>query len=143
MKSFKRSIVVAVILTLCAVVVWYVWLVLSFHGASDSDIIEIVQTQFASPHRVAMLVRRSDHAALSGDTYFVFIDDHLYPVPQLRKTLYSLHPVFKVGRDGVAIRWSSPSELTIECHACGITKEVIETQKFSDRGINIRYIGFP
>jgi len=144
LKSSLRAIGVAMITIIaCVATSWYVWSVLTFHGASDSDIVEIVQTQASSSHRVAILVRRSDHRALSGDTYFVFVNDRSYSVQELRKSLYSLRPIFKAGRDGITLRWTGPNELTIECQACGITKDLIETQIFSKDGVGVRYFGFP
>ena len=98
----------------------FAWFTLGDHGVSDSETVEIVQKELASRNRVALLVRRSDHTALSGDTYFVFVADHAYSVPELRKKLYSLHPVFVAGRSGIVIHWLSPHELSIQCQNCGI-----------------------
>jgi hypothetical protein len=49
--------------------------------------------------KIAMLVERSDDSALSGNDVFVFLADHPYTVPQLRRSLYALDPVFHVGDD--------------------------------------------
>ena len=39
-----------------------------YQGVSTSEDVRILQTEYASSKRVAMLVERSDHAALSGTT---------------------------------------------------------------------------
>jgi hypothetical protein len=31
----------------------------------------------------------------------------------------------------------------INCVDCGITKDLIEKQRFLDNGINVEYVGFP
>ena len=144
MESPTSRIVKRIILAISsAIIVWCAFTFLTFHGVADSETVEILQTRLASQNRVAMLIRRSDHTALSGNTYFVFIGDHLYSVPELRKTLYSLHPVFMVGLDGFVLQWANPNELMIECQDCGITKDIIEKQDFVYNGIAIRYIKFP
>jgi hypothetical protein len=114
-----------------------------YHGVANSENVEVVQTLTIAPNRTAMLVRRSDHAALSGDTYFVLVGDRPYSVPELRKRLYAIPAVFKVGRGGLSIHWSSPNELVVECINCGITKDIIETRKFSQEDVAIRYVDFP
>ena len=132
---------VAVILIIGAALL--AWSTFGYHGVSDSETVEILQTEWASHNHVAQLVRRSDHAALSGDTYFIFVADHLYSVPKLRKELYSLPPVFVADRSGIVLHWLSPHELSIQCQDCGITKGRMETQKFSQEDVVIRYVGFP
>ena len=114
-----------------------------YQGVSNSEILQLVEVQTSPSNHVAMLVERSDHAALSGNTFFVFVSDHAYPLPELRQHLYALHPVFKAGLGGLSIDWSKPNELTIECHSCGDTKNIIETQMFAQNGVVIRYAGFP
>lgn len=130
-----------IFLLTCTITCWFV--LGCYSGVSDSDTVQVVQTAYGSPNRVAMLVERSDNAALSGNTFFVFISDHAYSLPELRKKLYALHPVLMVGRDGLELHWSSPNELIIRCKGCGITKNTIEKQSFLENGVAIRYVGFP
>jgi hypothetical protein len=61
-----------------------------YQGAARSENLEILQTQLSASNRVATLVERSDHAALSGVTVFVFISDHPYSMQELRAKLYGL-----------------------------------------------------
>jgi hypothetical protein len=55
-----------------------VWGLAAYWGFLDSSKFEIVQSVAVAPNRIVMLGRRSDHNALSGNTYFAFIGDHLY-----------------------------------------------------------------
>ena len=114
-----------------------------YQGVSKSEEVRILQTESASPKRVALLVERSDHAALSGTTLFVFISDHPYSISDLRKRLYGLDPIFMAGGSGLTLHWSNSEELTIQCHSCGMAKNTIEKQKFVASGIAVKYVGFP
>jgi hypothetical protein len=120
-----------------------IWLVLAFTGALDSGKFEIIQSLTISQDHVAMLVRRSDNTALSGDTYFVVVDDHIYAPKELKRAFYSSTPLFVAGRAGLMIHADGPNLLTIECRSCGLTKDLIEKQRFSFKGITVRYVGFP
>jgi len=114
-----------------------------YRGAGSSENLEIVQTEVSSARKIATLVRRSDHQALNGDTYFVFVSDREFSVLELRKKLYAFDPVFRAGRDGLSISWASPQELIIKCLDCGITRDLMEKQRFSQGNVAIRYAGFP
>jgi hypothetical protein len=140
MKPQCRSIYIAcLLLVFCS----FSALVGCYRGASKSDIVQIVDTQVSTSHHVAMLVERSDHAALSGPTFFVFVSDRVYSLPELRSRLYALNPVFMVGRNGMTLHWSGPDTLTIHCQDCDITKDIIEKQRFAQDGVTIQYTGFP
>ena len=142
MSSSKWSFVCVAVIVLTIASVALVRF--GYKGVADSETVKIIQAEWASPKRVAMLVERSDHAALSGNTYFVFVGERIYSVPELRKRLYGLPNVFKVGLgEGLSIGWSAPDELSITCSNCGITKEIIESQKFSEGNIRVRYVRFP
>ncbi len=114
-----------------------------YQGVATSEDVRVLQAEFSARKRVAMLVERSDHAALSGTTVFVLISDHAYSIPELRKNLYGLDPVFMAGGAGISLRWSHPEELTVQCHDCGMTKNIIEKQKGTSNGVVVKYLGFP
>jgi hypothetical protein len=79
-----------------------------YKGVANSETVRIVKAESASPKRIAMLIERSDSGALSGNTYFVFVGDRIYSLPELRRKLYGLPAVFRVGRrDGLSIAWSA------------------------------------
>ena len=114
-----------------------------YQGISNSEIVKVVEEQTSSSNHTAMLVERADHAALSGVTFYVFVNDRAYQLSELRQHLYALHPVFKAGLGGLSIDWAGPNELVVYCHSCGDTKDIIETQLSSQNGVTIRYAGFP
>jgi hypothetical protein len=141
MKSHKRRLIWAfLVVAACAI---FIWLALAFTGVLDSGRFEIIQSLTFSSDHIAMLARRSDNTALSGDTYFVVIDNHLYAAKELKRAFYSSRPLFVAGRAGLMIHADAPNVLTIECKSCGLTKDLIEKQQFSFNGLTIRYVGFP
>lgn len=141
MKSHERRLIWAFLLiAACAI---FGWLTLAFTGVLDSGRFEIMQSATLSSEHIAMLARRSDNTALSGDTYFVVIDNHLYTAKELKRAFYSSRPLFVAGRAGLMIRADARNMLTIECKSCGLTKDMIEKQLPSFDGLTIRYVGFP
>ena len=141
MKLTRRILIaIPLVVALCVAAIW---IALASMGILDSGKFEIVQSQKLSSDHIAMLARRSDHTALSGDTYFVVIDSHVYTSQELKKAFYSSRPVFVAGRDGLEIHVFASNVLIIECKDCGITKDLFEKQYFSQDGIVIRYVGFP
>lgn len=141
MKSPKRFLILGFLVAIVCVIA--IWFSLAFIGVLDSGKFEIIQSQTVSQNHIAMLARRSDKTALSGDTYFVVIDSHLYSAKELKRAFYSRRPVFVAGRAGLHIFSATPDVLTIECKGCGLTRDLIEKQRFSDDTIVVRYLGFP
>jgi hypothetical protein len=121
----------------------FVAIVGCYKGASQSDLVQVIDTQMSTSHHVAMLVERSDNAALSGPTFFVFVSERAYSLPELRSRLYALDSVFTVGRGGITLHWDEPNTLTIHCSDCGITADIIEKKIFTQGSVKIRYTGFP
>jgi hypothetical protein len=140
MNFRKRLLSFCLVAVICAIAVW---LVLAFTGILDSGKYEIVQSQTVSPNHIAMLGVRSYNTALTGATWFVVIDNHLYSAKELKAAFYSSRPVFVAGRDGLHIQASGSNVLVIECKGCGITNDLFKKQRFEDDGITIRYVGFP
>lgn len=131
-------------LALSIIIPLTVQIVRARRGDLDSGSFTLVQAEAAYPKRVAMLVRRSDHHALSGNTYFVVIGDHVFSQPELRKALYRSELVFECGRDGLILHWENLNKLVIECRECKITPDIIQEQRFQvNNNIIIRYSGFP
>jgi hypothetical protein len=114
-----------------------------YHGAGQSEVVEIKQTVFSPTNQVAMIVREMPPGPLDGPSYFVFINDRPYTMPELRQNLFALGAVFMVGKDNFVIGWTGPTELTITCHDCGITKNLMQTQKFAHGDVTIKYVDFP
>jgi hypothetical protein len=114
-----------------------------YQGVSKTEDIYILQVASASSNLTATVVERSDHAALSGTTLFVFLSDHPYSMTDLRARLYALDPVFMAGGTGVSVDWLGNKDLTIRCHQCGMSKDIIQEQRFRSNGVAVRYVGFP
>ena len=121
---------------------WGLFNMLPWHGVARADQVDILETATASSGRIAMLIERSDHAALSGSDVFVFLTDHPYTVSELRKSLYAFEPVLHVGDPRLSLKWISGSELEIRCGACDVSPETITERKNAQAGIKIRYTTF-
>jgi hypothetical protein len=109
----------------------------------DRGAFELLQSESVRPDRVAMLAKRSDKTALSGNTIFVLIGDHVESAGELRSALYSSQAVFVADRDALTLRWKNFHELQIECKECGITSDRIQKQRRTYKGVSIDYLGFP
>jgi hypothetical protein len=91
-----------------------------------------------------MLVERSDPAALSGTTVFVFVSDRLYSGAELRRRLYGLKPVFMAGGSRyLSLEWAGVGELIVRCNRCNLAKDIIDKQESVMDGVAVKYIGFP
>jgi hypothetical protein len=140
-KQKKRVLISALLVTIVCVIA--VWFALLFTGVVDSGQFDLLQSLVISPNHIAMLARRSDHVALSGNSYFVLIGTHPYSAKELRYAFHSSKPVFISGRDLIVLDKTDSGGLVIKCVDCGITKDLIEKQRFQDNGINVEYVGFP
>ena len=138
----RRTLIVAVASVLAVVCAVTVFFVLDFKGYLDQGTYEVLKSETSPDGKLAILTRRYDHQALNGDEYFVLIADHRYSTSELRRALHSPQPIF-VADQTFDFHWISPRELTIECHGCGITRADIDSQRFTEGAIGVRYVGFP
>jgi hypothetical protein len=135
---------IVMVLSLAIVVAIAGLFTLDFRGYFDQGTFELLQYQTSPNGKIAMLAKRSDHEALSGDIYFfVVIADHVYSPKELRFAEHSSRLVFAAALNGLHLRWNGPSELVIACESCGTTKNYVDNERYSDDGISIRYVGFP
>jgi hypothetical protein len=139
----KRALTYVIAALALAGILWYLLVVRPFHGVANADHIRILEAKTALNGKVAMLVERSDDSALSSADIFVFLADHQYTVPQLRRNLYALDPVFHVGDDRLTMEWVNGNELDIRCLACTVTQQTVTTQRNLQSGVTIRYVDFP
>jgi len=116
---------------------------LDFRGNLDPGKFEVLRTTKNSENKIAIVAKRSDHQAMNGDEYFVFVADHIYSPKELRLALHRSPMIFDAADDGLDVRWAGPRELVIECKDCGITKSRINEQLFSSGTISVRYVNFP
>ena len=118
-------------------------LFLDFRGNLDHGKFEVLRTTRNSENRFAIVAKRSDNDALSGDQYFVFVADHIYSPKELRLALHRSHMLFNADRDGIAVSWVSPHDIVIECKNCEIGKNDINEQQSHVGDISVEYINFP
>jgi hypothetical protein len=137
----RRYVVASGIVLLCLAVVLFFFL--DFRGNLDRGRFEILRTVKNTENIIAIVAKRSDDQAMSGDQYFVFLADHVYSPTELRSALHRSHLIFNADRDGLKVDWRGPHDLVIECDSCGITKEGVNEQQFSSGNIKIQYLNFP
>ena len=137
----RQYVVASGIALLCFAVGLFFFL--DFRGNLDRGNFEVLRTVRNSENRIAIVAKRSDHEAMSGDQYFVFVADHVYSPKELRLALHRSPMIFDADRDGLNVYWSGPHNLVIECDSCGITKDNVDEQQFSSGDISVRYVNFP
>src|SRR5271154_2249213 len=86
-----------------------------FHGYFDHGQFEIENAQWSSSQQAAVIAKRSDHEALSGDQYFVLIAGHLPSPAELKHAYYGDGVIFRAGRNCLTLRWKDPNDLLITC----------------------------
>lgn len=138
----RRSIAVAMGAALSAVCAITILIVLLFRGYFDSSTYEVIKSAASGGGLIAILARRSDHQAMNGDNYFVLTENHLYTSSELRRAHHSHEPIFDADRP-YDIRWTTTQSLVIECKDCHVTNSHVNSRRFTDKGIAIRYVGFP
>ena len=137
----RRYVVASGIVLLCLAVVLFFFL--DFRGNLDPGRFEVLRAVRNSENIIAIVAKRSDDQAMSGDQYFVLVADHVYSATELRAALHRSHMIFNADRDGLKVYWSGPRDLVIECDSCGITKEGVNEQQFTTGNIRIQYLNFP
>jgi hypothetical protein len=137
----RRYVVASGIALVCVAVGLFFFL--DFRGNLDRGNFEVLRTVKNSENSIAIVAKRSDHEAMSGDQYFVFVADHIYSPKELRLALHRSHMIFNADRDGLNVYWSSPHDLVINCDSCGINKDDVNEQQFSSGNVSVRYLNFP
>jgi hypothetical protein len=94
-----RYVVASGIVLLCLAVVLFFFL--DFRGNLDPGRFEVLRTARNSENIIAIVAKRSDDQAMSGDQYFVFVADHVYSPTELRAALHPSHMIFNADRDGL------------------------------------------
>jgi hypothetical protein len=78
----RRYVVASGIALLCLAVALLFFL--DFRGNLDHGNFEVLRTVKNSENKIAIVAKRSDDEALSGDWYFVLVADHVYSHKELR-----------------------------------------------------------
>jgi hypothetical protein len=135
-RSFKRiSLVVAGTVAIMATAAMYGLA----HGYFDHGQFRVMQFEWSSTYRVAMLARRSDRQALGGLEYFVLIGDHVFTPAELRHAYYSDAVVFNAASDCLTLHWDEPKRLAIRCSGSTIAKNDINVQRRQVGEVDVSY----
>ena len=140
MKRTAKIIVLASVISVGAFV-WAMYLL--FHGAFDHGTFEVEQTQSFSSRQLAVVAKRSDHEALSGDQYFVVIGDHPLSSVDLKYAYYHDGVAFRAGRNCLTVRWTDVHELTVTCMDNSIIADEIAVQRNQIGYIKVVYENIP
>ncbi len=113
-----------------------------FHGYFDHGLFEIKQVEWSpsAPRRVAVVAERSDHQAMSSDTYFVLVGDHVFSEREMRRAYHSDDVVFAAANDCLSVRWTDSRHLTVSCRSGTIDSPHIDVRKTGVDGVAIRYV---
>ena len=113
-------------------------------GTRDQGVFAVQSQANGESGRRSFVVERSDNAALSGNTFYVMVSDHLPNRGEMSAALHQGHVAFAVGRGGFITRWKGVDSLEVVCEAnCPIYAEIVETRLNRFEGVEIRYVGFP
>jgi hypothetical protein len=138
-NSIKVSIVVA-----CAFIILSGWGIYAlFHGFFDQGTFEVKQSQLSPSKQLAVVGRRSDHQALSGDQYFVIIGDRPFSSADLKHAYYHDGLVFRAGSDCLTIQWMNTHELAVRCADSSIQMDEIAVQRKQVGDVTISYENIP
>ena len=109
-------------------------------GYFDEGKFEVKQAQRFSG-RVAMVAERSDHEAMSSDTYFVLIGNHIFSPHELWAAYYQQREVFSAaaGDCGLSVQWSDVHTLALSCENA-LDSDHIRSQKHRTGDTSVRYI---
>jgi len=137
-KSVGVSLTVLIVLILAATIVF-----LLFTGHFDSGKFEVIKTSWASPELVAMVARRSDHEALSGDQFFVLVGDHTFSARELRHAYYQDGLIFRADSACVTTSWKDARNLVVSCPDGSIEAGAIAVEQRRKADVGVSYVNIP
>lgn len=114
-----------------------------FRGCFDHGTFEVVATSRSSRGRVAVVARRFDNEAMSGDQYFVLVKDHVPSETELRTAYYGNRVIFRSDGSCLSVRWRDPHTLTVECRGGSIDPSHIAVQLKQLGDVIIKYVNIP
>jgi hypothetical protein len=139
----KSSIKVSMVIV-CVCLATLLWAVNAlFHGSFDKGTFEVQQSQPSQSKQLAMIGKRPDHQAMSGDQYFIIIGDHLFSPAELRHAYYYDGVAFRAGSSCLTIQWVNDHELEVKCEDHSIQPDQIAIQKDKVGSVTILYEGIP
>lgn len=137
-KSIKIGLtVVFVVGVLLATAVYML-----FHGYFDHGLFEIKQVEWSpSPRRhVAVVAERSDNEAMSSNTYFVLIGDHVFSPTELRMAYHSDNVTFAAAADCLSVNWKDPHHLIVSCRSGTVDSAHIDVRNTRTDDVLITYV---
>ena len=113
-----------------------------FHGYFDHGLFEIKQVEWSpsAPRRVAVVAERSDHQAMSSNTYFVLVGDHVFSATELRHAYHSDDVIFAAASDCLSVSWRASHHLILNCRNGTIDSAHIAARKPRTNDIEIAYV---
>src|ERR1700753_993675 len=109
-----------------------------FHGYLDAGKFDVRQEEWNSK-KVAMLILRTDEAALGGYNAFVLIGDHPYSPIEIKHRYHSDAVVFAAAADCLSLHWASETSLIVECKGSFVDPWQINALKRQSEGVAITY----
>jgi hypothetical protein len=112
-----------------------------FHGYFDHGLFEVKQVDWSPspPQRVAVVAERSDHDAMSSDTYFVLIGDHVFSTKELRRAYHSDNVTFAAAADCLSVKWRDAHHLVVSCREGAVDSAHIDVRKTKTDDVVITY----
>jgi hypothetical protein len=114
-----------------------------FHGYFDHGQFDVEQREWSSSKQLAVVARRSDHEALSGDQFFVLVGDHTFSAHDLRQAYYNNGIVFRASSNCLIIHWIDVHKLLVTCSDRSIAADQIAVQRDQVGNVEILYEGIP
>jgi hypothetical protein len=114
-----------------------------FRGYFDPGLFAVQELNWSPSKQVAIVVKRSDHEALNGDTYFVLIASHLLSSAELRHAYHGPDVVFAADGRCVSAHWGGAHTLIVSCSDSSIGRDDIDTQQRKSGDITISYVNIP
>jgi hypothetical protein len=138
-KALKGAAGMACVLAIALAIAVYAL----FHGYADRGLFETEEAQWYSPTQLAVVAKRSDHEALSGDQYFVLIGNHLFSPKELRHAYYGQSVIFRADNSCLTLRWQNQHDLIVTCSDGSIGPRRTAVQQHRSGEVVVSYIKIP
>lgn len=136
MSTMRKTAIVigCTVVAALAIVLWAL-----FHGYFDRGNFQVVRAISSPQHLFAIVAKRSDNEALSGDQYFVLLEDHILSESQLRHAYYGHRVIFRSDEDCLQVRWNGPNRLVVICCGQSVQEGQIAVEKHRIGNVDIAY----
>ena len=137
-KKTKPAAIIIVVVGLSAIALYAL-----FHGYFDHGHFEVKRTASSPDGKLAIVAERWDNNALSGNQYFVLIDDRVPSPREVRYAYYHGGLIFRAGSDCLTLTWQDKDRLVISCADGLVNAQEIAVQKDQWDGVAIAYDRIP